>query len=496
MSEEETRAPAAAQGGMRLAPLSWGAGILFGAFLCALRFVHFDDPLQQENLFASLIALAAGGVIAALGLLVFGRLGKRPKARNGMRLLGCGTACLVGLAGTASIYGLAPSLPLPAVCVASGLLGAGCLGLAVLWGAVYGHMEPEELLPNGAAALVVASFVHGLQNAIGPTVGGLVFIAAAFIVSIVLLWKEFGRTASEDGRVFSANLSTDTAEGPVQRAGLRRVCGALWMPLAGACLSCFVFGLIWDPIVSEENTKQVIQGNLVASMSGPLLMAAAVAVVALANRGTSPLRFFNQVVFPLAVALLLVIPVIAENLPSLQPLTSVLSSASFAVVGLSVWCSMASLSRTLPATPSLVFSWAFLLFGLCFIGGAFAISDLGTGGRTLCLVLFAFYLALIALSFALDSKEERESRVAPPPVTDTRSFIHRRCEELTEAHGISPREKEVLFYLGRGYNHTYIAKKLFVSENTVRTHVRHIYGKLGVSSREELLDLIDENDPS
>ncbi len=87
-------------------------------------------------------------------------------------------------------------------------------------------------------------------------------------------------------------------------------------------------------------------------------------------------------------------------------------------------------------------------------------------------------------------------RTEPPAETDTRSFIHRRCEELAEEYGISPREKEVLFYLGRGYNHGYIAKKLFVSENTVRTHVRHIYGKLGVSSREELLDLIDENELS
>ena len=53
----------------------------------------------------------------------------------------------------------------------------------------------------------------------------------------------------------------------------------------------------------------------------------------------------------------------------------------------------------------------------------------------------------------------------------------------------------MLYYLGRGYNHTYIAKKLYISENTVRTHVRHIYGKLGISSREELIDLVDGNEP-
>ena len=48
----------------------------------------------------------------------------------------------------------------------------------------------------------------------------------------------------------------------------------------------------------------------------------------------------------------------------------------------------------------------------------------------------------------------------------------------------------MLYYLGRGYNHGYIARKLFVSENTVRTHVRHIYAKLGVGDRQELMGLL------
>lgn len=493
MSEEETQVPMAPQGGLRLAPLSWGAGILFGAFLCAIRFIRFDTASQQEALFAVLLSIAVGGVIAAAALLGFSLFSQNAKRHNRIVIAVGVCLCFAGLVGLASLCGFAPSLPLAALRLQSAGFGVGAFALAVQWGAVYGRMEPESLLPNGAASLVVASFVHGLQNAAGPTVGGLGIIAAAVVASAVLLWVSLARASLFSEEV---SLSEGAATSRDRLAMLKSIGGALWMPVVGACLSCFIFGLIWDPIVSEEQAKQVLPGNLLASMSGPVLMAAAVAVVVLRNRGTSPLRFFNQAVFPLAVALLLVIPVISENLPALQPVTSVLSSASFAVVGLSVWCSMASLCRTLPAAPSLVFSGAFVLFGICFVAGAFAILDLGTMGRALCLVLFAFYLALIALYFARSSKEERENRTEPPAETDTRSFIHRRCEELAEEYGISPREKEVLFYLGRGYNHGYIAKKLFVSENTVRTHVRHIYGKLGVSSREELLDLIDENELS
>ena len=36
-----------------------------------------------------------------------------------------------------------------------------------------------------------------------------------------------------------------------------------------------------------------------------------------------------------------------------------------------------------------------------------------------------------------------------------------------------------------------IADALFVTENTVRSHVRNIYSKLDVHTRQELLDLLE-----
>jgi DNA-binding NarL/FixJ family response regulator len=51
--------------------------------------------------------------------------------------------------------------------------------------------------------------------------------------------------------------------------------------------------------------------------------------------------------------------------------------------------------------------------------------------------------------------------------------------------GLSKRELEVLELLAQGRTTTQIAGDLFVSENTVKTHVRHILGKMEASNRAE-----------
>lgn len=51
--------------------------------------------------------------------------------------------------------------------------------------------------------------------------------------------------------------------------------------------------------------------------------------------------------------------------------------------------------------------------------------------------------------------------------------------------GISERELEVLQLLEQGLSNQKIADKIFVSANTVKTHLRHLYEKLDVGNRTE-----------
>jgi DNA-binding NarL/FixJ family response regulator len=57
--------------------------------------------------------------------------------------------------------------------------------------------------------------------------------------------------------------------------------------------------------------------------------------------------------------------------------------------------------------------------------------------------------------------------------------------ETSDAEALSPREREVLDYLSRGYLYKEIAAKLSISYDTVHTYVRRIYEKFQVHSRTE-----------
>jgi DNA-binding CsgD family transcriptional regulator len=64
------------------------------------------------------------------------------------------------------------------------------------------------------------------------------------------------------------------------------------------------------------------------------------------------------------------------------------------------------------------------------------------------------------------------------------------CNSLAQTYDLSPREHEVLQLLAQGRGVPYISEKICVSGNTAKTHVKRIYQKCNVHSKEELIDLI------
>ena len=64
-------------------------------------------------------------------------------------------------------------------------------------------------------------------------------------------------------------------------------------------------------------------------------------------------------------------------------------------------------------------------------------------------------------------------------------------EEKIKQFDLSEREAEVLRLIALGYKNSEIAEKLFISQNTVKTHIKNIYVKLDVKNRVEALKRLD-----
>lgn len=108
------------------------------------------------------------------------------------------------------------------------------------------------------------------------------------------------------------------------------------------------------------------------------------------------------------------------------------------------------------------------------------------------------YGGIIALIFAgvgiwlglklTKTRTEVVVKEVPVPVTGPFSRNEARVEEL----GITPRELEILEAMAAGLSNREIGERLFVSENTVKTHAARLFSKLDASRRTQAVQKAKE----
>ena len=68
--------------------------------------------------------------------------------------------------------------------------------------------------------------------------------------------------------------------------------------------------------------------------------------------------------------------------------------------------------------------------------------------------------------------------------------ISPKKEDLKEKYALSDREYEVVELLAKGMSNQVICETLYISVNTVKTHIKRIYSKLHISNRLQLINLL------
>ncbi|MBQ0996008.1 response regulator [Streptomyces nigra] len=76
-----------------------------------------------------------------------------------------------------------------------------------------------------------------------------------------------------------------------------------------------------------------------------------------------------------------------------------------------------------------------------------------------------------------------EGRTVLSPAVASRLVSAVRTPRRERDEPLSAREREVLALVARGTSNREIARELFISEATVKTHLTHLYAKLGVNDR-------------
>ena len=105
------------------------------------------------------------------------------------------------------------------------------------------------------------------------------------------------------------------------------------------------------------------------------------------------------------------------------------------------------------------------------------------------LVALVFVSLGIWLGLRITGRKERvvvREVAVPAPAAFTRN------EEKLAAIGMTPRELEILELIAAGLSNREIAERVFVSENTVKTHSSRVFEKLGARRRTQAVQRAKE----
>jgi len=116
-------------------------------------------------------------------------------------------------------------------------------------------------------------------------------------------------------------------------------------------------------------------------------------------------------------------------------------------------------------------------------------TTVSTAFFTSAIAIFAFLIIVVAF-YALNSKR---SHLLPENLAVEKPDVDNALNRLAQRYGLSKRESEIAGYMIRGYTFRQMSEEIFISIDTVRSHSKNLYRKLGIHKRQELYQLVEQD---
>lgn len=256
------------------------------------------------------------------------------------------------------------------------------------------------------------------------------------------------------------------------------------------CISALNFLLTLSRTMLGDTRDEVI--NLICSF-GLLLAAGYLLTVSFGLKKVVNIKRLYQIAFPLLLLFFLFFPLLSEEGKGLFMLASTIvgttgstllfymtfnAKREFGVSAVSIYGLFSG------------FMHAILLVGyLC--GDTIPASETGTVRYMVLCFIVVYILSLVFMASRGRIKEE-QAQQNPALFIGSKIEFENAIESIAVKGKLSQRESEIIEYLILEDSVEVIADKLCISKNTVNTHRKNLYKKLGAHSRQDLKNIISE----
>lgn len=367
----------------------------------------------------------------------------------------------------------AAPVELPLLIMATAATGIGS-GLAFLcWGNQLAQLKPRQVLFDSSCFALITVIVYGISSLLPHT-------AAAIFAAILPLISGFDLMGLYPNPTQPATPNLDQAmhaQSKVALLGLAALIGLAYGIIQGASLS------IAGSSIASSTTATVI-GIAAASV----LLVATTAFY----RKESELYLLCEISFPLLIGGYLLLP---YESGSIIPLPLAVFTAGHTYFYFMLWVFCVDQSKASGEAPEKTFAAGLLSFLGSSLLGSLASDLLAYGGYansrllgTLSIVItYGFILVLIFL-FGRAKTGKGQAEID----NQRTSLFLESAEQIAAQNKLTPRETEIFLMIVQGKDRADIREQLVISNDTVKTHVRRIYTKMNIHSKQEARKLVEE----